>query len=207
MCFWLISWQFAARLSWQGAPPTRPRPPAGFTGAQASPLQCAPLADSCLAYGAASCRRAKEVLEAAAAEGRLAPHGAGARVIYGHTDSLFVLLPEARDVPAAIQAGKLAGKVRHAGRALRGDTSSAAAAVLAAKAGAGQAQAAAHSHQACCLGAALQVVSAAFPPPMELKFERVCLPLMLLHVNRHGGAQPSGEGASAAPLPAGGWSC
>ena len=27
-------------------------------------------------------------------------------------------------------------------------------------------------------------VSRAFPPPMELKFERVCLPLMLLHVNR-----------------------
>jgi DNA polymerase elongation subunit (family B) len=34
------------------------------------------------------------VLEAAAAGGQLAPHGGGARVIYGHTDSLFVLLPQ-----------------------------------------------------------------------------------------------------------------
>jgi hypothetical protein len=31
---------------------------------------------------------------------------------------------------------------------------------------------------------ASRVVSAAFPPPMELKFERVCQPFMLLHVNR-----------------------
>lgn len=29
----------------------------GFTGAQASPLQCVALADSCLAYGAQACRR------------------------------------------------------------------------------------------------------------------------------------------------------
>lgn len=28
----------------------------GFTGAAASPLQCIQLADSCLAYGAQSCR-------------------------------------------------------------------------------------------------------------------------------------------------------
>lgn len=38
-------------------------------------------------------RTAKEVLEAAGAEGRLGPLGAGAAVLYGHTDSLFCHLP------------------------------------------------------------------------------------------------------------------
>lgn len=33
---------------------------------------------------------------------------------------------------------------------------------------------------------AAKEVSAVFPRPMELKFERVCQPLMLLHVNRWG---------------------
>lgn len=41
----------------------------GFTGAQASNLQCAPLADSCLAMGAASTRTARELLEEKAAQG------------------------------------------------------------------------------------------------------------------------------------------
>jgi len=113
----------------------------GFTGAQASPLQCVPLADSCLAYGAQSCRKAKEVLESAAASGQLGPAGSGAKVIYGHTDSLFVLFPSAAGVSTAIKVGQLASKV----------------------------------------------VSATFPDPMELKFERVCAPLMLLHVNRYAG--------------------
>ena len=112
----------------------------GFTGAQASPLQCVQLADSCLAYGAQSCRRAKEVLEAAAVSGELGAPGRGARVIYGHTDSLFLQLPSAGTI-LAIKTG----------------------------------------HKAA------QVVTAAFPPPMELKFERVCSPLMLLHVNRYAG--------------------
>lgn len=113
----------------------------GFTGAQASPLQCVPLANSCLAYGAQSCRRAREVLEEAAKAGRLGPAGDGAKVIYGHTDSLFVVLPRALDVPSAIQAGHVAA----------------------------------------------EIVSKAFPDPMELKFERVCAPLILLHVNRYAG--------------------
>jgi DNA polymerase delta subunit 1 len=64
-----------------------------------------------------------------------------ARVIYGHTDSLFVLLPDAPDAPAAIAAAR----------------------------------------------AAAAAVTAAFPAPMELKFERVCLPFVLLHVNRYAG--------------------
>lgn len=34
----------------------------GFTGAGASQLQCVPLADSCLAYGAQSCRQERGVL-------------------------------------------------------------------------------------------------------------------------------------------------
>lgn len=113
----------------------------GFTGAQASPLQCVQLADSCLAYGAQSCRRAKEVLEAAAASGELGPPGRGARVIYGHTDSLFLQLPAAGSIEIAIQTGQKAAAI----------------------------------------------VTAAFPRPIELKFERVCSPLLLLHVNRYAG--------------------
>ena len=34
-----------------------------------------------------------------------------------------------------------------------------------------------------------QVVSAAFPPVMDLKFERVCQPFMMLHVNRSAATQ------------------
>ena len=44
----------------------------GFTGAQTSPLQCLPLADSCLALGAASMRTALATVHAAALNG--APH-------------------------------------------------------------------------------------------------------------------------------------
>jgi DNA polymerase delta subunit 1 len=116
----------------------------GFTGATASPLQCVPLADSCLAYGAQSCRRAKEVLESAATSGQLRPAGRGAKVIYGHTDSLFLSLPScsSTDLATAISVGRQASGV----------------------------------------------VSATFPDPMELKFERVCAPFMLFHVNRYAGS-------------------
>lgn len=38
-------------------------------------------------------RTAKQVLEAAGAEGRLGQPGAGAAVLYGHTDSLFCCMP------------------------------------------------------------------------------------------------------------------
>ena len=39
--------------------------------------------------------------------------------------------------------------------------------------------------QAVEVGAeAAKLVTAAFPDEMELKFERMCLPFMLLHVNR-----------------------
>ena len=41
----------------------------GFTGAQTSMLQCLPLADSCLAMGAASTRRAVETIHELAADG------------------------------------------------------------------------------------------------------------------------------------------
>lgn len=41
----------------------------GFTGAQTSMLQCLPLADSCLAMGAASTRRAVETIHKLAADG------------------------------------------------------------------------------------------------------------------------------------------
>ena len=41
----------------------------GFTGAQTSMLQCLPLADSCLAMGAAATRRAIEVVHELAVNG------------------------------------------------------------------------------------------------------------------------------------------
>ena len=44
-----------------------------------------------------------QVLQEAAESGALGPYGNRARVIYGHTDSLFVLLPEAPSPLAAIQ--------------------------------------------------------------------------------------------------------
>ncbi|KAL6767178.1 hypothetical protein ACKKBG_A38930 [Auxenochlorella protothecoides x Auxenochlorella symbiontica] len=113
----------------------------GFTGAQTSPLQCIPLADSCLAYGAQACRRALDALESASRSGELGPIGCGARVIYGHTDSLFAVFPAASTPAEAIEVGKRTAAI----------------------------------------------VSAAFPDPMELKFERVCNPLLLIHVNRYAG--------------------
>ena len=67
----------------------------GFTGAGASPLQCVPLADSCLALGAACCRHAHATVESLAARGGLGEGAAGARVIYAQTDSLFVHCPAA----------------------------------------------------------------------------------------------------------------
>jgi hypothetical protein len=52
----------------------------GFTGAQASPLQCAPLADSCLALGAASCRAAAAAISTALQQGQLGPKGQAGKV-------------------------------------------------------------------------------------------------------------------------------
>ncbi|GIL43515.1 hypothetical protein Vafri_1224, partial [Volvox africanus] len=50
----------------------------GFTGAAASPLQCLPLADSCLAYGAAACRAAIQTITKALEEATVAAAGAAA---------------------------------------------------------------------------------------------------------------------------------
>eukprot|EP00878_Enallax_costatus_P026203 GHUV01028089.1.p1 GENE.GHUV01028089.1~~GHUV01028089.1.p1 ORF type:complete len:143 (-),score=42.54 GHUV01028089.1:627-1055(-) len=52
----------------------------GFTGAQASPLQCAPLADSCLALGAATCRSAAAAIGEALDKGLLGSKGQGGKV-------------------------------------------------------------------------------------------------------------------------------
>ncbi|WIA33365.1 hypothetical protein OEZ86_006502 [Tetradesmus obliquus] len=112
----------------------------GFTGAQASPLQCAPLADSCLAMGAASCRAAAAAISTALQQGQLGPKGQGGKVIYAQTDSVFIHFPSA--TPA----------------------------------------------EAVALGQqAAQLVTAQLPPPIELKYERVMCPFMLLHVNRYAG--------------------
>ena len=72
------------RTSWTSGQ-QQPLAPAQWLAAHAHASSCCP---------PSLCRRAKEVLEAAAGGGELAPYGSGARVIYGHTDSLFVLLPE-----------------------------------------------------------------------------------------------------------------
>ena len=55
----------------------------GFLGANASPMRCIQLADSCLAFGAQACRKAISVVEAH-------PELSGAQVIYAQTDSLFI---------------------------------------------------------------------------------------------------------------------
>ncbi|KIZ06809.1 hypothetical protein MNEG_1145 [Monoraphidium neglectum] len=112
----------------------------GFTGAQASPLQCVPLADSCLALGAAACRGAVARIAALIQEGTLGPKAAGGRVIYAQTDSVFIHFPSASPAEAI---------------------------------GLGHAAAAA--------------VTAGLTAPMELKFEQVAAPFLLLHVNRYAG--------------------
>lgn len=47
---------------------------------QASPLQCAPIADSCLAMGAATCRAAAAAINKAIEEQQLGPKAAGGKV-------------------------------------------------------------------------------------------------------------------------------
>eukprot|EP00803_Ostreobium_quekettii_P009207 evm.model.scf_772EXC.4 EVM.evm.TU.scf_772EXC.4 scf_772EXC:31453-42840(-) len=83
----------------------------GFTGSQASPLQCLALADSCLALGASTCRRSREIVEDLAALGALGPGARGARVIYAQTDSLFILFPEASVAEAFDLGQRVAGLV------------------------------------------------------------------------------------------------
>jgi hypothetical protein len=56
-------------------PPCNPLP-------QASPLQCVPLADSCLALGAAACRGAVAAIGELIEGQELGPKASGGRVIY-----------------------------------------------------------------------------------------------------------------------------
>lgn len=80
----------------------------GFTGAAASPLQCGPLAEACIHTGAVLCRAAKAHIE------RTWPE---ARVIYGQTDSLMVLLPGYTVAQACAWGRDAAEEVtRHIGR-------------------------------------------------------------------------------------------
>ena len=50
------------------------------------------MADACLAYGARSCRAALAAVERIGRAAELGPGSAGARVIYGHTDSMCGVL-------------------------------------------------------------------------------------------------------------------
>lgn len=61
-------------------------------GAQTSPLQGVPLADSCLSLGAQSCKRAREIIEDLSSMGSFGPRAQNIEVIYAQTDSLFVLV-------------------------------------------------------------------------------------------------------------------
>ncbi|KXZ42077.1 hypothetical protein GPECTOR_210g420 [Gonium pectorale] len=94
----------------------------GFTGAGASPLQCVPLADSCLALGAAACRGAIAAISAALAPGRggpLGPAAEGGRVIYAQTDSVFVHFPRATPLEAVRLGRQASAGGRPAGAGLR----------------------------------------------------------------------------------------
>jgi hypothetical protein len=53
--------------------------------AQASPLQCAAIADSCLAMGAATCRAAAAAINKAIDDKQLGPKAAGGKVHISHS--------------------------------------------------------------------------------------------------------------------------
>ena len=71
----------------------------GFAGAATSPVQSVPVAEAVLLHGAAMCRRAIALAESPkmAEDMGLKAKGIGVpRVVYAQTDSIFVLLPNAR---------------------------------------------------------------------------------------------------------------
>ncbi|CAI5973996.1 unnamed protein product [Closterium sp. NIES-65] len=75
----------------------------GFTGSNASPLRTVAVADSCLGLGAAACMHAKD------AATQIFP--GACRVIYGQTDSIFVLFPEKTPAEAAAMGAELAARL------------------------------------------------------------------------------------------------
>ncbi|CAI5468264.1 unnamed protein product [Closterium sp. Yama58-4] len=75
----------------------------GFTGSNASPLRSVPVADSCLGLGAAACMHAKD------ATSQIFP--GACRVIYGQTDSIFVLFPGKTPAEAAAMGAELASRL------------------------------------------------------------------------------------------------
>lgn len=77
----------------------------GFTGASASPLQCVPLADSCLALGSAACQKAKWLLEESESS-----ESSSSKVIYCQTDSIFLRYPGMK-TEDAIRAGQKAADI------------------------------------------------------------------------------------------------
>ncbi|CAI7876645.1 unnamed protein product [Closterium sp. NIES-53] len=75
----------------------------GFTGSNASPLRTVAVADSCLGLGAAACMHAKD------AAPQIFP--GACRVIYGQTDSIFVLFPGKTPAEAAAMGAELASRL------------------------------------------------------------------------------------------------
>lgn len=174
------------------------------SGAQASPLQCVALADSCLALGAMSCKRAKHLLDELCASGALGPR-AKARPpnlgtldrneknsvchqrVLSHCTARWDRAELSHSGPQAlgsVNCGRhslLPGswqlslaRVLQGGRVIYGQTDS----LFCHLPSASAAEAVAVAQEAAAR------VSDAFLTEMELKYERVCQPFMLLHVNR-----------------------
>ena len=151
-------------------------------------LQCPQLADSCLALGQAACRRARELTHQYAAEGvqssvpvfkiqwpGLIWRQSFCQTLWAWPHILVIPITLAAEASscAVIFAGKL-GEVGRTARVIYAQTDS----IFMHVPDANAAQAIDVGKQTA------KLVSAAFPKPMELKFENVSWPFMLLHVNR-----------------------
>jgi hypothetical protein len=200
---------------------------------QASPLQCVPLADSCLALGAAACRGAVETIGRLVADGGLGPKASGGRVVYaqarpriwaGATGLAWAELTRASAVVcvqrppvacafhpppcfATLSLPPCRGPQCHTARQPFAHPSRQTNRPLPQTDSVFLHLPAASAAEAVGLGqAAARAVTAGLPPPMELKFEKVFCPLLLMHVNRCGGderalracARPSGAGLNTA---------
>ena len=83
----------------------------GYTGSDVSSLEGKPLAEACVRWGNAYCRRAIALVE----DGTFP----GARVVYSQTDSVFVVLPGRGHAAAADEGRRIAAHVsRHLPEAL-----------------------------------------------------------------------------------------
>ncbi|GIL72478.1 hypothetical protein Vretifemale_2820 [Volvox reticuliferus] len=178
----------------------------GFTGAAASPLQCLPLADSCLAYGATACRAAiqtitkalEEATAAAAAAATTPPPATAAKAgpAEGAATSTSTSTSAPGVVPAPSSGRELGGAeppplgpAAAGGRVIYAQTDSVFVHFPRAS-----------PEEAVRLGKkAAALVTSSLPYPMELKYEKVMAPFLLLHVNRYAGRAMEAEEDAASP--------